>query len=193
MPKRFNVLLITLAVLVGAMGWLIGNNISPQQSAIVLKQPSTFIVESNRAPELTLNENESLIRVKVEVIRVIDGDTIEIEGGKRVRYIGIDAPEISSRNALKRCFAEQAAMENRKLVEGKIVELEKDLSETDEYGRLLRYVFAEDILVNEQLVREGYANSWTYPPDIRYQQRLLVAEQQAKEDKRGLWSKVCQH
>lgn len=124
----------------------------------------------------------------VAVTRVIDGDTIEIEGGKRVRYIGIDTPEtVDPRKALE-CFGREASEENRRLVDSKTVRLEKDISQIDRYGRLLRYVYIDDVMINEALVRGGFAHASTFPPDIKYQQQFLNAEREARENGRGLWA-----
>ncbi len=120
-----------------------------------------------------------------EVIQVIDGDTIIIEGGYRVRYIGIDTPEIYPK---LEAFGIEAWQANRKLVEGKEVRLERDVSETDN-GRLLRYVYVDDIFVNAELVREGLAEAKAYPPDTKYQEYLGELETQARQDRRGIWAK----
>lgn len=130
-------------------------------------------------------------RYKVKVINVVDGDTIKIEGGQVVRYIGIDTPETVHPSKPVQCYGEEASDKNRELVEGKEVKLEKDVSETDRYGRLLRYVWLGDILVNEYLVREGYAQSSSYPPDLKYQNKFVEAQRQAREEKKGLWGDVC--
>jgi len=130
-------------------------------------------------------------RYKTKVIRVIDGDTIKIEGDKVVRYIGIDTPETVHPSKPVQCYGKEASDKNRELVEGKEIKLEKDVSETDKYGRLLRYIWLDDMLVNEYLVREGYAQSSSYPPDIKYQDRFIEAQRQAREEKRGLWGDVC--
>jgi len=116
------------------------------------------------------------------VTRVIDGDTIEIEGGYRVRYIGIDAPEKAEP------YYWEALQANRDLVEGKKVWLEKDVEDRDRYGRLLRYVWVDNTMVNAELVRLGYAYSYSYPPNLKHQTYLLQMEQEAREHKRGLWS-----
>ncbi len=118
------------------------------------------------------------------VTRVIDGDTIVLENGERVRYIGIDTPEISQNE----CFALEAKKKNEELVLGKRVRLEKDVSERDKYGRLLRYVYVGEIFVNDYLVRNGYAYAVTYPPDVKYSERFLQAQREARENKRGLWA-----
>jgi len=130
-------------------------------------------------------------KYKTKVIRVIDGDTIKIEGDKVVRYIGIDTPETVHPSKPVQCYGKEASDKNRELVEGKEVKLEKDVSETDKYGRLLRYIWLGDMLVNEYLVREGYAQSSTYPPDVKYQDRFIEAQRRAREEKKGLWGDIC--
>ena len=124
---------------------------------------------------------------EVLVTRVIDGDTIQIEGGAKVRYIGIDTPETVDPRTSVQCFGKEAAAKNRGLVEGKRVRFEKDVSETDKYGRLLRYVFIGETFVNETLVREGYAFSSPYPPDVKYQDVFDKAAKFAKANDKGLW------
>lgn len=122
------------------------------------------------------------------VKRVVDGDTIVVEiGGKeyRVRYIGVDAPESTTR---QECFGREATRFNRTLVEGQTVRLERDVSETDRYGRLLRYVYLSNgEMVNEVIIREGYALARSFPPDVKYQDRFREAEREAKQKRRGLW------
>jgi micrococcal nuclease len=120
------------------------------------------------------------------VTRVIDGDTIAIEGGYRVRYIGIDTPEMGPE---PEAFALEALAANQKLVAGRIVRLEKDVSETDKYGRLLRYVYVDDIFVNAELVKQGLAQAKAYPPDIKYQDYLGELEAEAKRSGEGMWAK----
>jgi len=130
-------------------------------------------------------------KYKAKVIRVIDGDTIKIEGDKVVRYIGIDTPETVHPSKPVQCYGKEASDKNKELVEGKEVKLEKDVSETDKYGRLLRYIWLGDMLVNEYLTREGYAQSSTYPPDVKYQDRFLEAQKLAREENKGLWGEIC--
>ena len=125
------------------------------------------------------------------VTRVIDGDTIVIEGGQKVRYIGINTPETVHPFKFVECFGIEASRKNKELVEGKEVRLEKDVSQTDQYGRLLRYVYVEDTFVNDFLVREGYAYASTYSPDVKYAAQFILAQQEAKDNNRGLW-KSCQ-
>ncbi|GEM_PF-1357125 len=133
-------------------------------------------------------------RVAAQVVDVVDGDTIRVrlDGGiYTVRYIGIDCPETRDPNRPVEWMGPEAAEANRRLVEGQIVYLEKDISETDRYGRLLRYVFlADGTFVNAELVRLGYAVVATYPPDVRYQSLFLALEREAREAGRGLWGAV---
>ena len=132
--------------------------------------------------------------VEATVIRVIDGDTIEVnlEGTiYRVRYIGIDTPETVHPSQPVECFGKEASDKNAELVEEKMVRLEKDVSETDKYGRLLRYVWVGDILVNDYLVRQGYAYASTYPPDVKYSEQFAQAQREAEGNNRGLWA-ACQ-
>jgi len=117
---------------------------------------------------------------------VIDGDTITIEGGYRVRYIGVDTPEI---HPDLEAFGIEAREANRKLVAGKEVRLERDVSQTDKYGRLLRYVWVDDILVEAELVRQGLARAKAYPPDTKYQDYLEQMQAEAVETGRGMWAK----
>ncbi|MFZ1735991.1 MAG: thermonuclease family protein [Candidatus Moraniibacteriota bacterium] len=122
------------------------------------------------------------------ISRVVDGDTVELESGQKVRYIGIDTPETVDPRRPVGCFGKEASDKNKELVDGKDVRLVKDVSETDKYGRLLRYVYAGDLFVNEYLVREGYAKASSYPPDVKYRDLFREAEADARINKRGLWA-----
>lgn len=109
----------------------------------------------------------------------------------RVRYIGINTPETVAPGRPVECFGREASDRNRELVEGQTVGLEKDVSETDDFGRLLRYVWLGDRMVNSILVEEGYANASTYPPDVKYAETFVALQAQAREAGRGLWGDVC--
>ncbi len=129
---------------------------------------------------------------EVSIASVVDGDTIKLTDGRTLRYIGIDTPETVDPRRPVQCFGKEASDYNKILVTGKTVYLEKDVSDTDRYGRLLRYVYLQSgEMVNEMLVREGYAHSSAYPPDIKYQDQLDTLEQQAREKNIGLWGS-CQ-
>ena len=149
-----------------------GETIKPKNKQNKPKKESVGKKDKGHQPKLYL------------VTKVIDGDTIVLENGERVRYIGIDTPEISQNE----CFALEAKKKNEELVLGKRVRLEKDVSERDKYGRLLRYVYVGNIFVNDYLVRNGYAYAVTYPPDVKYSERFLQAQREARENKRGLWA-----
>ncbi len=116
------------------------------------------------------------------VARVIDGDTIELADGQRVRYLGIDTPESGD------LYADEATAENKELVERKMVELQRGKRDKDEYGRLLRYVYIDGIFVNAELVVQGCAKAYIFDADERYSQILVQLEQYAKMAKRGLWT-----
>ncbi len=121
------------------------------------------------------------------MLHIVDGDTIQVSIGGRtqaVRYIGIDAPEDTREHEP---FGPEATALNRMLVEGKTVRLEKDVSETDQFGRLLRYVYVGNTMVNAELVGAGLAESRDYPPDTRRQQMLDALEREARAAKRGMW------
>lgn len=134
----------------------------------------------------------STIREKAMVKRVIDGDTIELSDKRKVRYIGINSPEMTDTRAEVKCLAQKAKEADQKLVEGKEVELEKDVSETDKYGRLLRYVWIDGQMINEELMKKGWTEVDTYPPDIKYQEIFVNEEKEAKLNKLGIWGNICQ-
>jgi micrococcal nuclease len=119
------------------------------------------------------------------VTRVIDGDTIQVSlAGAiyKVRYIGIDTPEVG------KPWADEATEFNKELVEGKNVLLEKDISETDRYGRLLRYVYVDETFVNAELVKYGLAWAKAYAPDTKYQACFEELEAGAREAGLGMWA-----
>jgi endonuclease YncB( thermonuclease family) len=128
------------------------------------------------------------------VVRVTDGDTIVVAYGGRehkVRYIGMDTPETVDPNSPVQSMGQQATAANAALVAGKTVFLEKDVSEVDQFDRLLRYVWLTNgtawTLVNLELVRQGVASATSYPPDVRYDDLYLDAEGDAQAFALGLW------
>ena len=120
------------------------------------------------------------------VTQVIDGDTITVllEDGKTytVRYIGMDAPESNMP------FFTEAYHANSDMVLEKEVVLIKDVSETDPYDRLLRYVIVDNILVNLELVKTGFAKAMMFPPDVACADTLSSAEQEPQASQIGLWA-----
>lgn len=121
------------------------------------------------------------------VSEIIDGDTIRLANGTRVRYIGIDAPETGE------CYAQEAKQFNQKLVTSKRVRIETDLNEMDHFGRRLAYVFVKDtdgeeIFVNEYLLSQGAAEFFLDTVNQRYQSALVAAARKSHAEKKGLWS-----
>lgn len=130
-----------------------------------------------------------------EVARVVfvhDGDTIDVMlAGRRVRvrYIGIDAPELSDQRPAVAALAQSAWMENRRMVQGREVALEWDVERTDVYGRLLAYVYVEPgIFVNGWLVEQGLARTLTIPPNVKHRDALRALELAARAGGRGMWA-----
>lgn len=131
-----------------------------------------------------------------QVTKIFDGDTIEVKDAAgtsyRVRYIGIDTPEMEYETMTPECLAKEATKRNTELVQGRQVTLTRDVSDTDKYGRLLRYVAVLGEDVGGQLVTEGYAKPLSVPPDVArlsdYRQSAKAAEAAGK----GLWGEVCQ-
>jgi micrococcal nuclease len=125
------------------------------------------------------------------VVNIVDGDTIQVRIGDRlekVRYIGMNTPEVHHPRKGEEPGGREASEVNRRLVAGKQVRIELDVQERDRYGRLLAYVWVGDTMVNAELVRRGYAQVMTIPPNVRYQQLLLKLQREAREAGRGLWS-----
>jgi micrococcal nuclease len=123
----------------------------------------------------------------VEMLRAIDGDTFELTSGERVRLIGLDAPEIGT------CYADESTRELTRLLSGKSLRLQKDVTEADTFGRLLRYVVAEEsgrdnTLVNIALIRSGHA-FYMSSVDKLYQKNQIKAETEARNAGHGLWSR----
>ncbi|MBA7633403.1 hypothetical protein ES703_40969 [subsurface metagenome] len=151
-----------------------------------IEELTTTIEETTEEVEETTEEEipEAPKKETAYVIRVIDGDTIEIDlNGKvyKVRYIGINSPEYNQP------FGDEATQANSSLVSGKTVILEKDVSETDKYGRLLRYVYVGNLFVNAHLVKYGWAQASTYPPDVKYSDLFVSLEREARENNLGCW------
>ena len=163
---------------------VLSTSVSSSPAASSELQSSPFVPSATSANEAS----EKIDGELVKVIRAVDGDTIEIEGGEKVRYIGIDTPETVDPRKPVQCFGIEASKKNKELVEGKIVRLEKDIADRDKYNRLLRYIYVGDTFINLELVKQGFAYSYSYPPDIKYQDQFVKAQQEAREAKRGLWN-----
>lgn len=136
------------------------------------------------------------------VTRVIDGDTIQLHNRERVRLIGIDTPEVHQSHKLDRdsrrtgrdhktiiAMGRQASRFTKNLVEGKRVRLEYDVERRDRYGRLLAYVYLSDgRMLNAEIVKAGYGQIYTVPPNVKHADMFLKLQREARENQRGLWS-----
>ena len=116
------------------------------------------------------------------VARIVDGDTVELRDGRTVRYIGLNTPEKDQP------YYNEAKEANRQLVEGKTVELEWDVETVDQKGRNLAYIWVDGVMANWEIVWLGFANAYTVPPNVRYEEEIRAAEQDARENERGLWA-----
>jgi micrococcal nuclease len=154
---------------------------------------SKFTSTSVITPTVTLPSNslgigcvpKTTLRQTGVVTKIVDGDTIhvEIEGVNYVvRYIGVDSPETGS------AIASSATTYNTQLVRGQTVTLIKDVSETDRYDRLLRYVFVGNKFVNFEMVTSGFAAAGTWKPDVACDQEFYAAQTRAKSSQLGMWA-----
>jgi len=171
------ILLVLIIILIFLLTYVSLNNPPQSQKAAEITREATSSGQKHEVASET-----------AKVARVIDGDTIELADKQRVRYIGMDTPETVDPRKPVECFGKEASAENKRLVEGKTVRLEKDVSETDRYGRLLRYVYVDELFVNDSLVRQGFAHVSTFPPDVKYTDLFVQAEREARANNRGLWS-----
>ncbi|MDO8618556.1 MAG: thermonuclease family protein [Candidatus Daviesbacteria bacterium] len=194
MRKNIKLLGFILTILIGLYTTWSGLNqttqIQPVSEASPTPVPQVAVTQSASSSAILGIDGES-----AQVTKVVDGDTIEVEmEGKsyKVRYVGIDTPETVDPRRPVGCFGKEASNENKNLVAGKTVILQKDVSDTDKYNRLLRYVYlplgeGKFLFVDDYLVREGFAKVLTYPPDVKFNTQFLEAQHEAKTNKRGLW------
>jgi micrococcal nuclease len=177
MPKKYQKTLITaLATIIVGIISLLGTKGGKQ---FVLYQK----VAATRDYSI-----QSVEGVPIKVLKVIDGDTIELINGDKLRYIGIDTPEEVDQRKPVQCFAQEAADENKALVDGKMITYYKDKTERDQYGRLLGFVYLSDgTFVNEKLVEDGFAFAYRFPPDISKSEIFSKAQDDARNSNRGLW------
>lgn len=166
---------IIFVILVG--GFVLLNNSSLKQSKIL--HPST----NNQVEEIA------------KVLRVVDGDTIEVSLNSKketVRLIGIDAPEtIDPRKSIE-CFSKEASEKAKEILDEETIALESDPTqgERDRYGRLLRYVFIDDLNFNRLMISEGLAHEYIYQSSpYKYMEEFKNAEKEARENRVGLWAK----
>jgi len=135
------------------------------------------------------------------VTKVVDGDTINLSDGRKVRLIGVDTPEVGYSKKLLRdskksgqsiktiqALGRKASDFAKKLYAGKRVRLEYDVEGKDRYGRTLAYVYLNNgLFVNAELIKEGYAQVMTVTPNVKFSDYFLKLQKEAREAKRGLW------
>jgi micrococcal nuclease len=135
------------------------------------------------------------------VERAVDGDTLKLSNGDRVRLIGVDTPELHESEKLAKDasrshkdasvikgLGKKAADFTSRLVQGKRVRLEYDVKKHDRYGRILGYLYLEDgTFVNAKIIEEGYAQVMTIPPNVKYADYFLKLQKEARQNGKGLW------
>jgi len=122
------------------------------------------------------------------VVRVVDGDTLILDGSERIRLIGVDTPESVDPRRPVQYFGKEATAFTRQMVEGRRVRLDYDEDRRDRYGRTLAYVFLEDgTFLNAEIIRQGYGHAYTRFP-FRYMEEFRAYEHEARENHRGLWA-----
>jgi micrococcal nuclease len=136
------------------------------------------------------------------VARVVDGDTLRLSDGRKVRLIGVDTPEVHYSEKLLRdskrthkdvdvirSLGRRSADFTRRLCEGKAIKIEKDITKLDRYGRILGYVYLEDgIFVNAEIIKEGYGQVMTIPPNVKYSEYFYNLQREARNKRIGLWA-----
>jgi len=125
-----------------------------------------------------------IIKPRPKVVKVVDGDTINLSNGQTIRYIGVDTPEKGE------CFYEEATKINQDLVLNQEVEIKTDANNLDRFGRVLAYVWVGDIFVNQELLSLGAGEYFMDTVNLAHQTELVEAAEQGYQAKSGLWS-VC--
>jgi micrococcal nuclease len=188
MTKRIIVTVFLFLSFVSAL-CLLGCN--KEQTTVYYSEEGKFSVPLGKTADYT----------DIKVARVVDGDTLQLENGEKVRLIGIDTPEMHESAKLHRDarrnkqdvtaiqkMGGRAYEFTRGLLEGKRVSLEFDVERRDRYERLLAYVYLKDgTFVNAEIVKQGYAGLMTYPPNVRYADLFAKLYREARENKMGLW------
>jgi micrococcal nuclease len=122
------------------------------------------------------------------VVRVVDGDTLELDGEERVRLIGVDTPETVHPNKPVERFGKEASAFTRRMAEGRRVRLEFDQELRDRYNRTLAYVYLDDgMFLNAEIIRQGYGHAYTRFP-FKYFEEFRAYEREARAQRRGLWA-----
>lgn len=130
----------------------------------------------------------------VTVVSVVDGDTIKVSRNgqtETVRLIGVDTPETVHPTKPVQPYGPEASAYTKQRLTGQEVRLEYDAEERDQYGRLLAYVWLGDEMFNATLLREGYAQLLTVPPNVKYVDQFRALQEEARQAGRGLWSEAA--
>lgn len=186
-------ILFAVGVLFVYIGIVVGNSSkdsSSKKGLIQHKKPVSKTLSSNIPSPSTLGSKESstsanIAKTEVLITRVLDGDTIETSSGERIRYIGINSPEKGQP------FSSSATALNKELVLSKNVQLELDVQKKDKYGRILAYVFVQNLFVNLEMVKKGLAVLETIQPNVAHQDKILEAQKEARENCLGTWKALC--
>jgi len=186
-----NKIFVAVTIWVVILGWFIYAGIkSNEKNSLVIPsvtKTQTIPTVQSVAPKINTNliisSEKCGVAENTIVTKVIDGDTVVVEGGYHVRLLGMDADETGYP-----CY-QPAKTRLEDLVLSKQITLEKDVSDVDQYGRCLRYIFVGNANIDTQLVKEGLAVARFYEPDVKYKSEITAAEQQAQHNKTGCkWS-----
>ncbi|WP_322795088.1 thermonuclease family protein [Tepidiforma sp.] len=186
--RVFAGLLAGMLLLAAGCSVYAGGGLPPGSGSLLQEQSGTSGQYRAYAPMLAADSAGPTGLVYCTVTAVVDGDTIDVGGcadAGRVRLILIDTPEIFGG---ARCFSREASDYTKQFLLGRTVGLERNVSNTDRYGRFLRYAWLDGELFNERIVRDGYAVLAEFPPDLKYRDRIAAAEAEARAANRGLWA-----
>ena len=191
MKKSFKWLFLYFLFLLFLTFFPENKEIQTKLKSLLEEEQSRVETSENSKNNQTDTDSKLNSEVVYNVVKVVDGDTFKIEfrgESRSVRMIGIDTPEVNHPSEPVQCYGVEASLKTKELIDGKDVRLEQDVSQTDRYGRILAYVWVDEVFINEKIVKEGYAFSSSYPPDVKYQDILDTAEIYARENKAGLWA-----
>ena len=199
--KKFIFSLIAFAILVlyqrivpseQVLSEQVQSALSPSPSPIVILRPQPKNLTKDASLLLSMTDDEKNSRQEAQVVRVVDGDTVEVlldNKKEKVRVIGINTPEVVDPRKSVECFGKEASNMAKEILSNQNVVLESDSSQqnVDKYGSLLRYVFVNGVDFGKQMIAEGYAHEYTYDLPYKYQLEYKASERQARKDKVGLW------
>jgi micrococcal nuclease len=159
--------------------------------ALQTQAPATFQLEPSGWERATVTDVVDGDTIEVEIEEVVSGPgagEVQLGAAYDVRLIGIDTPETVHPAKPVQCFGREASAAAKALLLGHEVRLVKDVENTDQYDRLLRYVYMGAEMANARLVANGYASVYTYPPNVRHSELFVQLQREAREANRGLWS-----